>query len=61
MEKREISVAVWHDDHIEEALERVRFALIELGIHMKISEAHRECTVYLLTHAERLNDGKKET
>ena len=50
-----MKVTVWHDDEIEEILERFTLVLIEMGIRIELVEANTECVVYELSHAEKLN------
>lgn len=56
----EINIAIWPDEGMEGAMERLQFALIEMGIRLTIAHVYPECTVYALSFAERLDDGGKE-
>lgn len=52
-------LAVYHDEGHEDLMVRLKFVLIELGIKVTVVETHAECTIYSLSHAERLH-GKEE-
>jgi hypothetical protein len=59
MEREIRTLAVYQDDNHNDLMVRLKFVLIELGIKVTVVEAHPECTVYSLSHAERLH-GKEE-
>lgn len=56
----EKTLAVYHDEGHDEFMVRLKFVLIELGIKVTVVETHTECTIYSLSHAERLH-GKEES
>lgn len=59
MERETKSLAVYHDEDHVDLMVRIKFVLIELGIKVTVVESHPECTIYSLSHAERLH-GKEE-
>lgn len=51
-----LTVTIYEDDEIEDALARIKFVLNEMGIFMRVQESNQEQTVYVFTAAEKLDD-----
>jgi hypothetical protein len=56
----EVNIAIWPEEGIDGAMERLRFALIEMGINLTIAHVYPDCTVYSLGFAEKIGDGEKK-
>jgi len=53
------NLVAYHDEDHDSFMGRLKFILIELGIKVTVIETHLDCTIYSLSHAERLH-GKEE-
>jgi len=52
-------LTVYEEESPYEFMSRLQFVLIELGIKVTVVESHTKCTIYSLSHAERLH-GQEE-
>lgn len=56
-----MTVSIYHNDHIQDVVERIQFVLNEMGIKMIIDDSDSEAVVYSFIQAERLGDAQKES
>lgn len=57
--RSDFGVTVWKDEDVEILVERIQFALSEMGISLQIRETP-ECREYRLFFMEKLGRGEKE-
>ena len=50
-----MKLTVWKDDTADEIIERLKLVLIEFGVNIKQTEIVKDCTIYELTEAPRLD------
>lgn len=52
-----VEVVLWSEESVPESLDRLKYALIEIGVRMQLKTVHDDYTVLEFFHAERL-DGR---